>query len=447
MLLSFPELLVVLGLTILMGLECCLAIRSKSWVQIYRPTLFVAIVLSFYALVGPLRAILATGEAANFVNTSGTIYRGLDHRPFLYWGWLGALLFYAFLLIGFYISRPLVTAKRLLFQPSPHKIQAWGQYLCVVGLTMYALVNGGKAIYLLNPFAPEFFRQSFFGLPSIDFGPFNNYFKLAINLLIPGTVIQFAAWLRTRKRLYLVLVWLLIATLIFLSETFRYRILLLYVPILLLWFFYLKRRPRLVFLLVFMFFFVSVNGVIGISRSYIRGLDLSRMSGYSPVQIFNSSFEEAGVFFTTSAVIDLVPRSQYFVGLQPVISALAQPIPRSLFPSKPQGNYATNLRTEIYKTPYSYTAYLNYAEYYIVAGWTSLIGFSFALGLLLRRVWSWFLIHQYEPLAQAAYILTASFIYVIVSRGYLAQVVMLYAFTVLPAFVIYWITAYNHKNA
>ena len=48
------ELAVILGLIGLMGLESLIALRSRSWVQVYRPTLFVAVVLAFYALVGPL---------------------------------------------------------------------------------------------------------------------------------------------------------------------------------------------------------------------------------------------------------------------------------------------------------------------------------------------------------------------------------------------------------
>ena len=92
--LTAVEILIILSLVSFMGFECLLALKSKSWVQIYRPTLFVAVVLTFYALVGPLRAILATGESVNFVGTSGTLYRGLDHREFLVWGWLGALIFF-----------------------------------------------------------------------------------------------------------------------------------------------------------------------------------------------------------------------------------------------------------------------------------------------------------------------------------------------------------------
>ena len=52
---------------------------------------------------------------ANFVGMIRTIYRDIDHRPFLVWGWLGAFLFYGFLLLGFYpitIVRPVRTTSR-----------------------------------------------------------------------------------------------------------------------------------------------------------------------------------------------------------------------------------------------------------------------------------------------------------------------------------------------
>ena len=117
--LSIPEMTLISGLVFLMGLESYKAIQSGSWVQVYRPTLFVAVFLSFYALVGPLRALLAEGEVANFVGTSGTIYRGIDHRPFLVWGWLGAFVFYGFLLLGFYIQSPLLRPVQR------HRDQVW----------------------------------------------------------------------------------------------------------------------------------------------------------------------------------------------------------------------------------------------------------------------------------------------------------------------------------
>ena len=111
--------------------------------------------------------------------------------------------------------------------------------------------------------------------------------------------------------------WITLSSLIFLSEAFRYRILLLLIPIGLLWLFYYKRRPKLVLLLACMLLFIGSNGAISIARTSIRGIDVASVARYSPVQIFTSSFEEAGVFFTTSAVIERVPRLAPFTRFDP----------------------------------------------------------------------------------------------------------------------------------
>lgn len=436
--LSFAELAVIFGIVFLMSIECIQAVRSRSWIQIYRPTLFVAVILAFYVLVGPLRAILATGEQANFVGTTGTIYRDLDHRGFLIWGWIGALVFYGCMLVGFYGFRQTLNPRFLMLKSDLLAVRQWGVGLCWLGLIMYVLVHGDTTFNLLNPFSPADFGHTIFGFKGLVFGPFNNYFKLAINLLIPGIVIQFSVWLRKREGLWQILLWTLLASLIFLSETFRYRFLLLIIPVILLWLFYHKLRPRLIFILVFMFMFVGLNGVVGISRTHLRGLDVTNVLSYSPLQVFNSSFEEAGVFFTTSAVIHSLPERIQFVGWAPLVNAALQPIPRELLSKKPRGEYSSDIREKIYNSPISFTAYLNYAEYYLAFGWVSVVGLSLLLGVLLRRLWTWFLWRQYEPIAQAVYLLNSSYLYVVISRGYLAQVVMLYCFTVLPIVIAYY---------
>ena len=225
MILSPLECVLIFGTISLMSFECWIAIRSRSWVQVYRPTLFIAVVLAFYALLGPLRAILATGEAASFVGTSGTIFRGLDHRDLLVWGWLGAFLFYGCVLLGFYLFHPQCRPRRLIVQADLRRTRRWGEFLCWLGLAMYFLINGGKVFFLLNPFRPDQFSQSFGGFAGFNLGFVANYFLLSINFLIPGILIQFAVWLRSRRGLWVVMSWLVVALLIYLSEAFRYRIL------------------------------------------------------------------------------------------------------------------------------------------------------------------------------------------------------------------------------
>ena len=440
-LLSPVELALILGIILLMGLECWSAIRSRSWVQVYRPTLFVSVVLAFYVLVGPLRAILSVGEVANFVGTSGTTFRGLDHRSLLIWGWLGALVFYASLLSGFYLFQPVCLPHRLMLKADLAKIRRWGSLLCWAGVAMYSLSNGGRILFLLNPFNPGQFNQSVFGFSGFNLGVLTNYFNLAINLLIPGIVIQFAVWLRQRKGMLEIFLWLVLAILLYLSEAFRYRILLLVIPIMLLWLFYNRRRPMLVLLLVFMVGFVSLNGLIGYARTQVRGLDVQKLAVASPLEVIISSFEEAGAFFTTSAVIHAVPAEHPFIGFEPLVTAALQPLPRKYFSWKPSGEYPSKLPDQIYSETWggykTHAAFLSYAEYYLMFGWYSLVTIGIISGVVLRRLWKWFLWRQYEPLAQSIYLLNASFIYVLVSRGYFAQTLTLYCFTVIPTFFVY----------
>ena len=69
-LLDFDQLILVLALIALIGWEVMNAYRSPSPLKVYRPTLFVGGVLSYYVLFAPLQA-LASGK--------GLGYRGLDH--------------------------------------------------------------------------------------------------------------------------------------------------------------------------------------------------------------------------------------------------------------------------------------------------------------------------------------------------------------------------------
>jgi hypothetical protein len=72
-----------------------------------------------------------------------------------------------------------------------------------------------------------------------------------------------------------------------------------------------------------------------------------------------------------------------------------------------------------------------------MSGWDSLILMSVLFGWLIRCLWNWMLIRRHEPLALTIYALSASFLYVVVSRGYMAQVVSSSAFILGPMFWIY----------
>lgn len=423
------ELLLVLALIALIGCELLQALRSRSWVAVYRPTLFVAAVLGYYTLAGPLRALVLNGP----------LYRGLDHRHLLLWGWLGAVLSYGSLLLGFYASPRIKAPKRLILTPNPERIHRFGLRLCQLGLLMFVLVSGTRVVALFNPLAARQLIEGGLGESGVDVGAIANYFNYAVNFLIPGLCLMAAAWLRQRRHTPSLVIWLLAAVAIYTSLGFRYRLVLLAIPILLLWFMARRKRPSLAVLAIFLAGFITVNGLIGLTRSYGRGLDLSTIEGQTTADLVDAGFGESSVFYTTSGVIEQAPGRSPLIGPAPLVATLLFPIPRTLFPGKPDASYITDATAVLYggENAARGSAFLNYAEYYLIAGWPSLIALSALLGWLLRRLWNWFLIRQDDPFAQTLYLLTASYLFVVISRGYLPQVVMLMAFSVAPLFWLY----------
>ena len=113
-------------------------------------------------------------------------------------------------------------------------------------------------------------------------------------------------------------------------------------------------------------------------------------------------------------------------------------MPSFLF-DKDSGDYLFKILNGVYgfRNIYQGAAYLNYAEYYLMFGWFGIFIFNFLLGYFFKRLWLWVNLHKEEPLAILVYILNVTFIYMIISRGYLPQQVHLYLFNVFPAYIIY----------
>ena len=434
---SFQEILVILAIVFLMAMECWRSIRAKTWVEVYKPTLFVTIILVFYALFGPLRAIFSTGEVPNFIGSSGTFYRNYDHRDVLIYGWTACLVFYSSFLLGFYLFKAKVKLPERALNVNLRKARTWGEILCIIALLSHILFKVQELI-----FSQQYSNfLNLFSLPS----HFRNYVSLMGDLFIPGVILQFCVWLRKREKTLSLLAWLSLSLFIFINQGVRYKLLLLMAPLFLLWLFYLKRRPKIVLGVISMVLFIILSGIISVWRTENRGGHL-KLQDFTPLQIATSSFDEAGTFFTSSLVLSLVPSKQPFLGVEPIITTFLQPIPRSLLPNKPSGDYSYRIQDEIYtigwtrkkeRGLHSHTAFLSFVEYYLIAGWPSLVLISFGLGFITRRLWSWFLLRQYEPVAQSIYLLNACFLYSALSRGYFPQVFMAYCTFILPLYFVY----------
>jgi hypothetical protein len=405
--------------------------NRRDPLAVYQPPVFVMVFMSFYCIIGPIQRALS--------NDWVFIFR--DFRPDALFGWSGAVVFYLSLRLGYGLFRSWQPHRRFAPPFDEQLAVRLGSRLCWIGILLFSLTNGLRVIAYLNPL--NVLSSPFFASTGFDLGPLNNYANQAINLLIPGILLQFTSWVRSGKPLLPWILWSLATLAIFTSLGFRWRIVTLMVPMLLLWFLARGRRPALGVLGSAFLGLLAFSGLVGQTRSYGVGLALDQASGLSFQGLLDVGLDESSVFLNTAGLIANSPDRIPFVGFQPIISTLLFPIPSDLWQGKDSFDYLLNATAALYQssTHGIGQAALNYAEYYLMFGWVSLIAMGLISGWLLRCLWNWFSPRRSETLAQVAYLCTCALLYVWVSRGYLPQAATTFAFGAAPLFWLYYRTA------
>lgn len=426
--LTVLEAFLVGGLISLIGWEAIRAWSSRQWVSLFRPTLILAVILFYYCLLGPFWMLMQ----GNWFD------RGQNLRDAMVWAWGGAFVFYLSVLVGFHELPTPLFRRYLIPVIMPERLHRLGSMLCWLGLGMFSLVSGVQVLALLNPLAAATLLDGGLGDTGVDVGAVANYFTYAVNFMIPGIILLWVSWIVQRRHGSSLIIWTLVAAGIYTSLGFRYRLVLLVAPFVLLWYIARRRRPKVATVVLASVAMIVVSGVIGLTREYGRGLDASALEGITTEEVVEAGLGESHVFLTTGGVMRITPERYPHVGAAPLIATLLFPIPRALYPEKPQAEYLVNATETLYGSRgfASGSAILNFGEYYLIAGWPSLIAMSLLLGWLMRCLWNWFLVRQNEPFAQVLYVLSASYLFMVVSRGYLPQVVMLFVFSVAP---LYWL--------
>lgn len=398
--------------------------RNLAWFQ---PPVVLSVVFLYYTVFGPLQAL----------QQGAWVDRGVNLRYGFGVAWQGAAVAFASFLAGYGLLRQRLPQPRV--STSFDSRQAWrlGRTVNLIGLSVFALISGPRLLVLVNPLTA---RQAEVVAAGLDFGPFANYAGLAVNLLIPGIMLMTASWVKTRRNPTELALWFLVASGIYTSLGFRYRLALLLSGILILWFLSRGRPPTAWLVIPSIIGLLAMAGLIGLTRAYGQGLDLTAVTGLGFWDIVLAGFGESVIFLTSGGVMTLVPGSTPYVGITPLINTLLFPIPAMFFPGKNSADYILTATATLYRSDVfnAGSAFLNYAEYFLMGGWPALVAGNLLLGWLCRRLWLWFLWRQQEPIAQVTYVCSVVYLYVVVSRGYLPQVTMLFAITVLPLFIYYY---------
>lgn len=400
---------------------------TKGFSEFWSPLTIIAIIYGYYCCIGPYQAV-----------SSGDTYdRLLNMRPFYVSAFWGAFVSLVSITAGFYVNQVHYRFRRA--QPLPHDaLLGYGRKMFIVGFILFTISTGGNVGKLINPLDAEYVPQMA--------GSFSNYFGLAINFMIPAVTMLFAHFLLTRKSLIWFVVPFIVSIGLFITLGFRYRIVLLLGSMAIVYYYTIRKKPNLIVASVGIVGLIVFMGLLNVSRQYGSGLNTAKLEEGSTSEYYESGLREALIFQTSGAVIDIVPERHPHAGLEPVWSTLLFPIPSALYPEKNSSAYLFDTLDAIYGEKVSQgAAMMSYGEYYLAFGWAGIIIGSFLIGWFYKKLWFWYKVNYSNPFVIVVYAVTVTYLYVILSRGYLPQVTMLSFFTVFPAYVALWLAKKKYR--
>lgn len=417
--LNFEETIYIGLLIILVFSVLFRSYTHQSYFEIWNPLTFVSIFFAYYVIVGPLFSVF----------NNDTFMRGIDHRSFLLSGWKIGFLSFCSILMGYSVPNSFWGAVNK-FQWKPEQLKNVGVYVFVIAFITLLIFAGSGFVNKLN------FMDSTVGGTGYR-GSFVAYLMHAVNLFNLSSLLLFYYALKTRKYLLFCIVALLSFS-IFMNEAFRFRLVMMLLGLLMTFHIYKQSKPNLLLLLSLGLGFVMLMGVIEYSRSYGRGIDITKVEGLGSDHLLEGGLNESAVFSATSYLISQIDDGRIeYSGFDMFYNALSSPIPRRIWPGKPEGEYFLGTINKLYGEVHGRgQAILYFGEYYLSFGWFGVLTLSFLLGLIFKRQWKWFLKNAFNPYALVSIALFNSFIYVIISRGYLTQVITIYFFAVYPSIYI-----------
>lgn len=413
---AFPFLGIVLVMAFLFLIR-----RSGGRLWIWSPLSVLCVIYFYYLVLGPAQAVISGDTTERLVNM----------RPFYSSALLGGFISLVFICLGYVSNRK--RGKKMQQVPNQDKwLSYYGKWITMLGFILFTISTKGNITQLINPLDAQ-------SVPERAGGSFANYLNLSVNFLITGITLLFIHFVRTKKGLLWFAIPFVLALGIYTSIGFRYRLILLLGSVVASY--YLTKRIRLSALVATagVFLLITLMGIINLTRTYNRGLNLESIEQEDSRSFFESGLRESLIFQCTGAAIELVPETYEHVGFQPIISTLLFPIPRAIYPEKESARYLFDFLDHLFGPYGQGAAMMSFGEYYLAFGWPGLIIGSFLIGWFSRRLWNWFLANQRNPFVIAAYASTIMYLYVVISRGYLPQVTMLFFFSVFPVYAVLYL--------
>lgn len=409
--LSLSVLIVLIFYTLLRGLS------NKDQRAFWSPMTIISLTFLYYTVIGPLFAIYI----------KDTTYRYVELGQHISISWVGAAVTLLFINIGF-LLKPIRVFRPHNIEISNVKKPALA--LFIFALLLYAYWMGSRfssffLILLAN--VEQATYEEMYG------GNFDMYLMQSMAFFVSVCSLLFVVYLKRKSKINALLFFgIAIFTLIaYLISGFRFRIVMLFISLATVYYLVKNVRIKLLPWLIGGFVFVLAMGLIEQTRSYESGLNLEKTEGSSLFDYIESGTNETRIFLVSGAVIDLVSEKKSYVGFEPITTALLMPIPRSLFANKPYGSYYSDLSNYIFRGYAGGAAYMNYGEAYQAFGWIGIILNGLFIGYLAKLFFNYYKHNSNSIYAIVILALFNGFVYILVARGYLAQISTIFFFYVL----------------
>lgn len=245
-----------------------------------------------------------------------------------------------------------------------------------------------------------------------------------------------------KKKYWLALSFLLSIS-IYIIGGFRFRILLLFVA----FFTFIHLYPRIkkinwkLWIPVVCILYISM-GIMENSRQYGSGLDLEKLTQMKSEGFTKQEAKENELLYSYSAKVMKIYSDKDLILFEPLLTAVAMPIPRALFPGKPDGQYQRDANIAVYGGTDRGFAFFNFTEAFISFGWIGVVLYGVFFGRLSKLFWS---NYRNNKSSIGAILLLGTYngiLFIFFSRGYLAQNLTYYMYYV-P--ICFWIARFLNK--
>lgn len=243
------------------------------------------------------------------------------------------------------------------------------------------------------------------------------YLIFLIDILAASTVLLL---IRRGKFKYwrLLPLWVILSTMLFAGA--RWRIIVTVVASLTMFHLYpVRRKPNYLFIVGLMVILFLGFSIMDKSRQRGQGINMEKAQALQFDDIKSGAGENYSVYMFSLVSMDCIESTSMRCYFEPIVSAALMPIPRAIFPSKPNAEYIHELELATLGDDNGGAAFLNFVEGYLSFGWFGVILYGLVIGFLAKGVWMNYWNNKDSIGAILLLGLYSGVTYCLISRGYL----------------------------